>query len=487
MRLFADVRTGEGLTAVLLATNVFLILGAYYMIRPMRDGIVNAEYGPELKIYLQVVIVAILAMLVPAYGKLADRFPRRRLINLVSWIISALLVVFAAAGAVGMRIGIPFFVYGSIFNVMVVAQFWSFANDIYKREEGERLFPVIAVGASLGAAVGATFVEGLIEPFGLYVPMVIAAVVLLAALLITNYVDTRERRTREAGLPDVKTTATLAATGAFQAPKTIEELEELAERERQLYEARERSEAIEDYEQAGSGMSAFQLVWRTRYLLLIGLLVLFLNWVNTVGGYIFDAVLADAATAAVEAGTAGGLDRGEWLGQQYASFYSVMNIVGLLIQLFITSRVVKYLGVRWGLLLLPLFSLGAYSVIALIPSLAVVRWAKTVENATDYSLYNTLRAMLFLPTTREQKYKAKQVTDSFSQRAGDVLSAGIVFVGTMLGLSLLGFAIVNIVLVLGWLYVAFAIGREYDSLVASGKPPQPRQVRLAPTEVGVIR
>ena len=82
--------------------------------------------------------------------------------------------------------------------------------------------------------------------------------------------------------------------------------------------------------------------------------------------------------------------------------------------------------------------------------------------------------MLFLPTTREQKYKAKQVTDSFSQRAGDVLSAGIVFVGSTLGLSLFGFAIVNVVLVLGWLCVAFAIGREYDILVASGKPPQPR-------------
>jgi len=144
--------------------------------------------------------------------------------------------------------------------------------------------------------VGATFVEGLIEPFGLYVPMIVAAVILLFGLLIANYVDTRERHMRKAGVPDIKTTATIAATGAFQAPKTIEELEELAERERQLYEAKERGEVLDDYEQAGSGMSAFQLVWRTRYLLLIGVLLLFLNLVHTLGGYILGRTFSEAAS-----------------------------------------------------------------------------------------------------------------------------------------------------------------------------------------------
>jgi len=80
-----------------------------------------------------------------------------------------------------------------------------------------------------------------------------------------------------------------------------------------------------------------------------------------------------------------------------------MNTVSLVIQLFISSRVVKYLGLRWGLLLLPIYSLGAYGLIAMVPTLAVVRWSKTCEKATDSSLHNTLRAMLFLPTTREQK------------------------------------------------------------------------------------
>jgi AAA family ATP:ADP antiporter len=96
-----------------------------------------------------------------------------------------------------------------------------------------------------------------------------------------------------------------------------------------------------------------------------------------------------------------------------------------------------------------------------------VRWAKTAENATDYSLQNTVRQVLFLPTTREQKYKAKQAIDSFFVRAGDVFSAGLVFLGTqILSLTPSGFAIVNIGLVLVWLLLAFWIGRENAKLTA---------------------
>jgi AAA family ATP:ADP antiporter len=97
----------------------------------------------------------------------------------------------------------------------------------------------------------------------------------------------------------------------------------------------------------------------------------------------------------------------------------------------------------------------------------MVRWVKTAENATDYSLQNTVRQVLFLPTTREQKYKAKQAIDTFFVRAGDVLSAVLVFAGTTLfALSTRQFALVNIVLVCAWLVLAVLIGREYRRLVA---------------------
>jgi AAA family ATP:ADP antiporter len=111
---------------------------------------------------------------------------------------------------------------------------------------------------------------------------------------------------------------------------------------------------------------------------------------------------------------------------------------------------------------LPLIALTGYAILAFAPILALVRTVKIAENATDYSLQNTVRNVLFLPTSRDQKYKAKQVIDSFFWRAGDVLSAVLVYVGvTLLGFGVTGFARVNLVLAGVWVLLALAIGREY--------------------------
>ena len=474
LRLFSDVKAGEGTSALLLSLNCGLILAAYYIIKPLRDGLVLAEYSAEIKSYLQVANVLALAVIVPLYGKLTDSVPRRRLMNTVTYIFIGALGVFTVMGLAGLPLGIAFFIYGSIFAVMIVAQFWSFANDIYRREEGERLFPIIAFGASLGGALGATFAGQIIEPLGLYIPMALAAVVLFIQLQITNYVDNRERKVREAHLPDIKTTATIAASGLMPAPKSLEELGgDGGDREGDLRRQESAATTFPEPEQ-GSGQSAFALVWRTRYLLLICLLVMLLNWVNTNGEYILGKVIETAAAEAIESG-ATELSAGAFIGSFYANFYAVVNIVGLLVQLFLTSRIVKFAGVNRAVMILPIISMGVYTIMAFIPVLAAVRWAKTAENATDYSLNNTVRNMLFLPCTREQKYKAKQVSDSFFHRAGDVMSSATVFLGSsVLALGTTAFALLNLGLVAVWLVVAFAIGRSYSQLVESGEPPKPK-------------
>jgi AAA family ATP:ADP antiporter len=125
------------------------------------------------------------------------------------------------------------------------------------------------------------------------------------------------------------------------------------------------------------------------------------------------------------------------------------------------------LGIRTAILVLPAISFAAYGLMAFVPVLAAIRWAKTAENATDYSLQNTARQALFLPTTREEKYSAKQAIDSFFQRAGDVMSALLVFVGTnIIVLQTREFALVNMVLVVGWITLAVFVGRRYNRLAA---------------------
>ena len=456
LRLFSDVRAGEGAQALLLAMNVFIILTAYYLMKPSRDALVLAEGSAELKSYLSAGVAVLLVPLVQLYGRLADKVPRMRLISLVTYGFVALLVVFYLLAQLNVPLSIPFFLYVSIFNLMVIAQFWSFANDIYTTEEGERLFPIIVFGMSLGAVLGAAIATLLIGPLGHYGLMLVAGGLMLLSLLITKHVDRKQRHRTESHLPPAQTTAEMpAATGQFR----LETGEFKALTEEQARES-------------GSGEGAFALVFKTRYLLLIALMVLLTNWVNTLGGYILDVTVKEAAQVAVAAGQAGGLDEGEYIARFLGGFFTGVNLLGVLAQMFIVSRMIKYVGVKGSLLALPIIALLGNGAIVVAPVLAVVRIAKTAENATDYSLQNTLKNALWLPTTREQKYKAKQAIDAFFARLGDLLQAAVVFVGTTyLALNVGGFAVVNVVLAVIWIAVVVAIGREYVHLTKTGQPP----------------
>jgi AAA family ATP:ADP antiporter len=112
-------------------------------------------------------------------------------------------------------------------------------------------------------------------------------------------------------------------------------------------------------------------------------------------------------------------------------------------------------------------ALGAYGALATGATFAAIRWAKTAENSTDYSVMNTARQVLWLATSRDEKYKAKQAVDTFVVRTGDVLSAGLVYLGTtVLALNMQGFARANLVLVVLWIAVALLLIREYRALSA---------------------
>jgi ATP:ADP antiporter, AAA family len=443
LRLFADVRDGEGTSAILMMVNVFLILTAYLMLKVLREPLILAGGGAEIKSYSAAGQAVLLLILVPLYGRLASRYPRRKLINVVTIIFALCLPVFYLLARMEVPLGVVFYLWVGVFNLMIPAQFWAFANDIYTTDEGKRLFPIVGIGASVGAVAGSFLAGWLIEPVGLYQIMLVAAVVLLSSLVFTNVVDARERQKREGHLPPPDTTAEMpAATTSEMKIATTAEM-------------RAASGEMQPIQKEGP----FQLVFRNRYLLLIAFMILVLNWVNSTGEYIVGSTVTASAQAAA---AAGGPAEEVIIGQFYAGYTGVVNLASLLIQLFLVSRIVKYFGVSNAIMILPLIALGGYAILALYPVLTAVRWAKTAENATDYSLQNTLRHMLFLPTTRDQKYKAKQAIDGFFVRAGDVLSAGVVFVGTTyLALRPQGFAGLNLILAAVWLVLAWMVGREF--------------------------
>jgi len=421
--VIAEVRPHEGVTAVLLTANLFLLLTAYYIIKPVREALILAGGGAEFKSYTSGFQAVLLLFLVPAYGAVASRVSRIKLINCVFSFFASNLVIFYFLSRMRVPLYLAFFVWVSIFNNMVVAQLWSFGNDLYTPEQGKRLFPIVGVGASVGGVAGSAIAAILIKPLGVYQLMLASAGILMLCVLLSNVIHRREKG--------------------------------------RIHDAARQKEVEQPLARDGG----FRLIFQQRYLLYIALLILFLNVVNTNGEYMRDRIFTQAAQRAVAGGAAGGVSETSLLGTYSADFQFWQNLLGLLIQFFLVSRVFKYLGVRGSLLVLPCIALGTYSLIAAAPVFALIWVGKVLENSTDYSLMNTVRGALYLPTSREAKYKAKQAIDTFCVRFGDVMSSLVVFTGVgLLGAGIRTMAAFNVAAVGVWLLLAAGVIREHRKL-----------------------
>ncbi len=424
LRFSSDVRAGEGATVLALLANLFLILVAYYIIKTVREPLILASGGAELKSYAAAGQAGVLIVLVPLYSKLASSLDRMRLIwGVTAFFVFCLEAFYVAAQFDVPYLGVIFYIWVGIFSLAVITQFWSYANDIYTRNQGERLFPVVAVGATVGGVTGAKVAEVLFKAgMGAYELLHVAAAILVVHGFIYMWVERRSAR---------------AAAEAEAKPA----------------------------ESIGEG-NGFALVLRSPFLRWIALLLILLNLVNTTGEYILSSMVVDAAQAAAALDPEVVVEA--WIGAFYGQFFFWVNVGTVLVQALLVSRIVKYLGMRGVLFALPIVAFGAYALVAAGVGFAVVRWAKTAENMTDYSVMNTAKAMLWLPTTRAEKYQGKQAIDTFFVRLGDVLSAVVVFFGSgLLGLGVTAFAIGNLVVVVLWSGAAFMTWRHYEALNAA--------------------
>ena len=419
LRIFGDVRAGEGRDVLLLLANVFLLLSGYYILKVVREPLILATGGAELKSYAAAAQAVALMAVVPAYSRLASRVDRLRLTVWVLLINLACVVAFVVAGLARVPyLGFFFYVWLGIFVSMTVAQFWSFANDLYSKADGERLFPLIGIGSTAGAPIGAWLAAQLFgtgaSPFLL---MGIAGVVILAHLAL--YLPFARGRAARSG----------QKTGAL------------------------------------GGANGFALVLGNPYLRNVMVLLVVLNLVNTVGEY----VLSRTVLAIADQREALHLiaDKESFIGSAYGRFNVLVSVVSLVLQALVASRLVKRFGLAGVLFPLPLIALGGYGLIAAGGAAMIVAYTKLAENSADYSLMNTAKQMLWLPTNRDEKYKAKQAIDTFFVRFGDLCAAALVFAGTALGLTIQGFAAINIGLVLIWLVIAWRLLGRYKT---AGQP-----------------
>jgi AAA family ATP:ADP antiporter len=429
LRLFTDIRPGEAPKALLLALNIFLLLLAYYLIKPVREALLLVDKdAPRIKSYLSGAQAVLLVFVIMAFSLLASKVPRHKLITWVTLFFISNLVIFyilhlAGVGAGAM--GIVFFIWIGIFNLLVVAQFWGFANDLYTYEVGKRIFPLIAFGATLGAVVGSLIARQFKKEEGNYYLMLLSAGLLGLCILLAILIHGRE------------------VNGARR-------------------EGSDERKVLVPPLKPGDG---FSLVVKTRYLFYIALAILVYNFINTIGEYIISNVATQHGLEAFKVAAAGQSQKAfmQVFQRQFFSEYQFLtNIMALAIQLFLVSRIFRWLGVGGALFVLPFIALGGYAFISLGATLLLVKWVKSLENGTDYSVMNTTKAALFLVTPREEKYKAKAAIDTFFVRGGDALAALAVFVGTtFLAMKIEKFAILNIAFVLVWLFLAYLIMQQY--------------------------
>src|SRR5205085_2197997 len=147
LSLFTDVRAGEGATAALMLFNIFLLLICYSVIKTVREPLILLGGGAEVRSYAAAGQAILLMGFVPLYSWFASRVDRARLLVGVTLFFVACIELFSAAVAARVPyIGVAFFVWVGIFNISLVAQFWSFASDIYSKDAGDRLFPVMVMG-----------------------------------------------------------------------------------------------------------------------------------------------------------------------------------------------------------------------------------------------------------------------------------------------------------------------------------------------------
>jgi AAA family ATP:ADP antiporter len=424
LTLFTRVRAGEGNAVAVLFLQGFLVLASYYLLRPLREALVLSEAGAELRQYASAIQAGLLMVIVPLYGWLVHRGGSSLIIQRVNLFFIVNLALFAAAGFAGLRFGFVFFIWVGIYNLMVISQFWAFTTDLLNVKAGQRLFAVIGVGCSLGAMVGARVCGWLLDPIGPYGVMLVAAVMLGVTLLLSG------QATRL--VPADSRAVPLA--GEKPAPP--------------------------------SWLGGFRVISRSRYLVAIAAMVVLLNWIVSNGDYILNHFVQDAVAEALGA-DATREQKARWIGGFFSGFFFWINAATLFIQLFVVSRVFQWAGVHIAILVLPVVMAGGFAIIGFLPAFLLAQYIFGAQKTLDYSLMNTTRNALFLPTTREEKYEGKTAIDTVCQRLGDICSWLAVVAVTALALEPDVFVEINVALGIALFALAWTIGRSYRTQARS--------------------
>jgi len=430
--LFTTVRPGEGLAVAVYFTYACLIIISYYVFKTLREPLIIGSSSAEAKSYATALAAVVLFFFMPIYSKMVNSCTREQLLVGLALMFAAMGLGFAMLHSMGYRIGYPYYVWVSIYGVIMVTQFWVFANGSFNVKTGKRLFPVILIGASLGGLIGAQIAKYVIGNMGVGSGIATASII----IGVTSF------------FPRIARNAVPAESMCVDC---------------HLYKPDEKKSSI---------LGGIGVVFRSRLMILIAGYALMLNIVNSTGEYIFAEALT---TKADQLGLIETAEREKYIGQTYAQFAFWVTSIALFLQMFVVSRIFIHYGVCVAAMVMPIALTIGYALGGFFPIFTFIYMLKVLDNSLDYSITNTVRQALFLPTTHEEKFEAKTAIDTLFWRLGDLVQAGVVFVAiNWLGWGIREISLSCAVLGVGWIICAQMIVKEYRIRVAEHTEEAPR-------------
>jgi AAA family ATP:ADP antiporter len=418
IRAATKVESHELQATLLSFLFVFLLMTAYFILRPVRDAL-SSDWTDEQLSWLWTSTFFISLIAVSIYGAVISRLRLRIIVPGVYTFFAATFVVFYIAGRTlgdNDLVNRAYYVWLSVFSLYHLSVFWTFMSGLYNKEQAKRLFAIIAMGASAGAIVGPSIPTFFADNIGTLNLLLIAAVLLMVPIPIIFRLEML--RTSQLGNTDVQLTAS---------------------DERKL---------------GGNPFSGFKTFVSNPYLLAIGLFILLYVVMNTFIYFELRKMLGDFDRD-VRAQIWGGIDL-------------AVNTLAFITAMFGTGRLATRFGMPTTLALIPVLMVGGWLVVSLSPVLLVLVGLQVARRAGNYAITRPGREMLFTAVDADTRFKAKPVIDIVVYRGGDVITAWLYTALTAtFGLGLAGVALVSAVFCALWAGAGVFLGRQYDRGTAS--------------------
>lgn len=411
-----QVEPEEGRALFWSFSYFFSLLCSYYIVRPMRDemGILG---GVENLQWLFTGTLLVMTAAIPLFGWVSSRFPRRQFLPYVYLFFIVMLLLFYGlmGGYVAPTyVARAFFIWTSVFNLFVVSVFWSFMTDLYSNAQARRLFGFIAAGGTVGALTGPALTAILVQPIGARNLLLVSALFLGWAIVCIVKLSSWSE-SNSTGIGTSTAESKQAAIG-------------------------------------GSIWAGVRIVIRSPYLLGICLLMLLFTTLATFLYFMQAQIIRDAFVDS-EQRTA-----------VFALIDLAVNALTLALQVFLTSRLIKWFGLAAVLAIIPILLAIGFTLLGIAPVLTVLLAVQVIRRAGNYAVMRPAREMLYVVLSREEKYKAKNVIDTVVYRAGDAVSAWVYAGMRSLGLGLSGIAFIAVPLALFWAWIAFGLGRQQTKI-----------------------